>query len=42
MFIDGTPTFIVGDKVNPGWTQYDQLKELVAAARKDGCKACAG
>jgi protein-disulfide isomerase len=42
MFIDGTPTFVVGDKVNPGWTQYDQLKELVAGARKDGCKACAG
>lgn len=41
MFVDGTPTFIVGDKINPGWTQYDQLKELVADARKDGCKACA-
>jgi hypothetical protein len=27
--------------LNPGWTQYDQLKELVAGARKDGCKACA-
>jgi protein-disulfide isomerase len=42
MMIDGTPTFIVGDKVNPGWTQYEQLKEFVAQARKDGCKACAG
>jgi len=41
MFVDGTPSFIVGDKMNPGWTQYDQLKELVAGARKDGCKACA-
>jgi protein-disulfide isomerase len=40
MFIDGTPSFIVGDKVNPGWTQFDQLKELVGDARK-GCKACA-
>ncbi|MGO9484472.1 MAG: DsbA family protein [Rhodomicrobium sp.] len=40
MFIDGTPTFVVGDKVNPGWTQYDQLKELVAESRKEGCKAC--
>ncbi len=41
MFIDGTPTFVVGDKMNPGWTRYDQLKELVDEARKDGCKACA-
>ena len=41
MFIDGTPTFVVGDKVNPGWTQYEQLKEFVSEARKDGCKSCA-
>ncbi len=41
MFVDGTPTFVVGDKLNPGWTQFDQLEELVAQARKDGCKACA-
>ena len=41
MFIDGTPTFVVGDKVNPGWTQYEQLKDLVSEARKDGCKSCA-
>ncbi|MFY9642331.1 MAG: DsbA family protein [Rhodomicrobium sp.] len=41
MFVDGTPTFVVGDKINPGWTQYDQLEELVSEARKDGCKACA-
>ena len=41
MFIDGTPTFVIGDKVNPGWTQYDQLKDLVSEARKEGCKACA-
>ncbi len=41
MFIDGTPTFIVGDKLNPGWTQFEQLKELVSEARKEGCKACA-
>jgi protein-disulfide isomerase len=40
MFIDGTPTFVIGDKVNPGWTQYDQLKDLVSETRKDGCKAC--
>ena len=41
MFIDGTPTFVIGDKVNPGWTQYDQLKDFVSEARKEGCKACA-
>ncbi len=41
MFIDGTPTFVVGDKVNPGWTQFEQLKEFVSEARKDGCKSCA-
>lgn len=40
MFIDGTPTFIIGDKVNPGWTQFEQLKEMVSEARKDGCKTC--
>jgi protein-disulfide isomerase len=42
MHIDGTPTFVVGDKTNPGWTRYEELKDLVDAARKDGCKACAG
>ena len=42
MFIDGTPSFIVGDKISPGWNQYDQLKELVAGVRKEGCKACSG
>jgi protein-disulfide isomerase len=41
MFIDGTPTFVVGERVNPGWTQYEQLKDLVSEARKDGCKSCA-
>jgi protein-disulfide isomerase len=41
MFIDGTPTFIVGDKVNPGWTQFEQLKEFVSEACKGGCKSCA-
>ncbi len=40
MYIDGTPTFIIGDKVNPGWTQFEQLKEMVSEARKSGCKTC--
>ncbi len=41
IFIDGTPSFIVGDKTNPGAADYDQLKQLVDNARKEGCKACA-
>ena len=40
MHIDGTPTFVVGDKTNPGWTRFDELKDLVGDARKAGCKAC--
>jgi protein-disulfide isomerase len=40
MHIDGTPTFVVGDKTNPGWTRFEELKDLVDATRKDGCKAC--
>jgi protein-disulfide isomerase len=40
MHIDGTPTFVVGDKTNPGWTRYEELKELVDGTRKGGCKAC--
>ena len=41
MFVDGTPTFVVGDKTNPGAVDYDQLKQLVEEVRKDGCKVCA-
>jgi protein-disulfide isomerase len=41
VFVDGTPSFIVGDKTNPGAADYDQLKQLVDEARKAGCKACA-
>ncbi len=41
IFVDGTPSFVVGDKTNPGAADYDQLKQLVDEARKDGCKACA-
>ena len=41
MFVDGTPTFIIGDKTNPGAADYDQLKQLVDETRKEGCKACA-
>jgi len=41
MNVDGTPTFVIGDKTNPGWTSYEELKGLVESARKAGCKACA-
>ena len=41
MFVDGTPTFIIGDKTNPGAADAEQLKQLVDETRKDGCKACA-
>ena len=40
IFVDGTPTFVVGDKTNPGAADYDQLKQFVDETRKDGCKAC--
>jgi protein-disulfide isomerase len=41
MHIDGTPTFVVGDKTNPGWTRFEELKDLVGDVRKAGCKFCA-
>ncbi|MBT3070699.1 DsbA family protein [Rhodomicrobium sp. Az07] len=41
MFVDGTPTFVVGDKVTPGAADFDTLKRSVDDTRKDGCKACA-
>ncbi len=41
IFVDGTPTFIIGDKTNPGAADFDQLKQLVDETRKEGCKACA-
>jgi protein-disulfide isomerase len=34
--INGTPAFIVGDKLVPGATDLDGLKQLVAAARHSG------
>jgi protein-disulfide isomerase len=34
--IEGTPAFIVGNKLVPGATDIDSLKKLVAAARKSG------
>ncbi len=41
MFVDGTPTFVVGEKTNPGAADYDMLKQLVDQTRTEGCKPCA-
>ncbi len=41
ILVEGTPSFIVGDKVNPSAAGYDELKQLVEDARKGGCKTCA-
>ncbi len=38
--IDGTPSFIIGDKLTPGAADYETLKQIVEQVRKDGCKAC--
>jgi protein-disulfide isomerase len=38
--IDGTPSFIAGDKTNPGAADAEQLEALIEAERKEGCKAC--
>jgi len=40
IYVDGTPSFIVGDKTYPGAGTLDQLKQLIDDTRKDGCKAC--
>lgn len=41
MQINGTPAFIVDDKVFPGYVPKDQLIEAIAAVRSNGgCKLC--
>ncbi|NMD09288.1 MAG: DsbA family protein, partial [Phyllobacteriaceae bacterium] len=41
MQINGTPAFIVDDKVFPGYVPKDQLIEAIAAVRANGgCKLC--
>jgi len=37
--ISGTPSFIIGDTLVPGFVELEQLQELVAAARKQ-CLTC--
>lgn len=39
-FIDGTPSFVIGDKITPGAVDFEQMKELVDETRKTGCKGC--
>ena len=40
--INGTPQFIVGDKVIPGAPDnlYDEVASLISDVRKNGCKIC--
>lgn len=37
--ISGTPSFVIGDTLVPGFVELEQLQELVAAARKQ-CLTC--
>ncbi len=40
--IQGTPHFLVGDKIIPGAPDdlYERLEKLVGEVRKEGCKVC--
>lgn len=40
--IQGTPHFLVGDRIIPGAPEnlYEQMSKLVAEVRKEGCKVC--
>lgn len=40
--IQGTPHFLVGDRIIPGAPEnlHEQLSKLVAEVRKEGCKVC--
>lgn len=38
--INGTPAFIVDDKVSPGYLPADTLAAMVDDVRKSGCKLC--
>jgi protein-disulfide isomerase len=40
--IQGTPHFLVGDRVIPGAPEnlLEQIKKNVAEVRKEGCKVC--
>jgi protein-disulfide isomerase len=38
--IDGTPAFVIDDKVMPGYSPAAKLAEYVAAVKANGCKYC--
>ncbi len=38
--IEGTPGFIIDNRINPGYVPAEQLKEMVDAVRKKGCQFC--
>jgi protein-disulfide isomerase len=40
LFIDGTPSFLIGDELYPGAAEAEQLQEMVRKVRESGCKAC--
>lgn len=40
MGIEGTPAFIVDDRVNVGYVPVSGLQSLLADVRKNGCKVC--
>lgn len=39
-YVEGTPTFFIGDKIAPGAVPIEMLKEMIAETQKSGCKAC--
>lgn len=40
LFIDGTPSFIIGDEIYPGAAEAEQLQKMVSKVRTSGCQAC--
>jgi protein-disulfide isomerase len=39
-FVDGTPTFVIGDNLLPGAASAEDLKEVITKTRAEGCKSC--
>ena len=38
--IEGTPGFVIDNRVNVGFVPADGIKEILADVRKTGCQAC--
>lgn len=38
--IEGTPSFIIDTRVNPGFMPVAGMRELIAEVRKNGCQVC--